>query len=457
MKIIILGAGQVGEALATTLLKENHDITLVDTDSDRLEQINARLDLSTLAGHASYPNTLQAAGAADCDMLIAVTGSDEANMIACQVGYSLFEIPKKIARIRSPQYLINQQLFDAEHLPIDVAISPEQLVATRIAGLINYPGTLQVIDFCESNIKMIAIKCLYNSPLVSIKLNEISGKITKIDTRAVAIFRSDQAVPLDGETTIEIGDEIFFIAAKKNITKLLNDIQPDSVEYKNIMIVGGGGIGTTLAKQLEGNYNIKLIEKNLHRCEYLADHLKKTTVLHGEGNDTDLLENENINKTDVLCAVTGDDESNIMSCLQAKRLGVNPVIANISRAAYVDLIQGGPINIAISPQQITVGSILTQIRRGDIIAVHSLRRGVAEAIEIVAHGDKKTSQVVGKALQDIKLPTATTIGAIMRDGKVIIPSNDSVIATEDHLIIFVSNKQHVSQVEKLFRVKATFF
>lgn len=457
MKIIILGAGHVGNALAQTLVNENHDITVVDDNADQLEQISSNLDVRTVLGHSSYPKTLAAAGADECDMLIAVTSSDEVNMVACQVAYSLFHVPKKIARIKADEYMLYNDLFDPNHMPIDVFISPEELMAARISKLIEYPGTLQVLNFCSEKITMLAIKCLYNSQIISKKISELNPDITKVSNRVVAIFRSNRAIQLDSDTSIEIGDEIFLIAAHKDIKKLLKDINPDTEKYNNIIINGGNRTGYLLSKLLENNYQVKLIEKDLERCKHLAEILKKTTILHGEGSDTNLLNNESISDTDVFCAVTSDDESNIMACLQAKRLGVNPVIATISRRAYVDLIQDGPINIAISPQQVTVGSILAQVRRGDILTVHSLRRGIAEAIEVVAHGDEKTSKVVGKKLREIKLPAASNIAAIMRAGKVILPNSDTEIQSEDRIVIFVSQKQHISQIEKLVKVKATFF
>jgi len=456
MKIIILGAGQVGGSLAETLIAENHDITLVDINEDRLKEFSDSLDLRTVVGRCSYPEVLRNAGAEDADMIIAVTDSDEANMVACQVAYSLFNIPMKIARIRSQHYFIRKDLFGKENLPIDVFISPEQLVTNYVTQLIMHPGALQVLDF-SGLVKLVAVKPYYGGALVGKSINKLKEYLPDIDVRVVAIFRNDQSIPLGDETEIEIGDEVFFVAASDDIDHIMSAMRRSETPYKRIIIAGGGNIGGCLAQALQDDYQVKLIDHNRMRCEALVKQLDSVTVLCGEASDEELLLSENIEHTDVFVAVTNDDEANIIASIQAKRLGVKQVMALITRTAYVDLIEGGSINIAISPQQATVGSILTHVREGDVAVVHSLRRGAAEAIEAVAHGDRKTSRVIGRPIAKIKLPRGTTIGAIIRGDTAIIPNEDTVIEPEDHVILFVADKNHIRDVEKLFQVSAGFF
>jgi len=457
MKIIILGAGQVGGSLTEILANEGHDITLVDIDEAKLNEFQDRLDIRTVAGPCSYPDVLREAGADGADMVIAVTSSDESNMVACQVAYSLFNTPTKIARIRSPHYFIRKELFGKENLPIDVFISPEKLVTQYMQQLIAHPGALQVLDFAEGKVKLVAVKPYYGGPLLGKSIKMLRDYLPGVETRVAAIFRNDKSIPIEGSTEIEIGDEVFFITASENAHVIMAALRRAEEPYKRIMIAGGGNIGSRFAAALENDYQVKLIDQDRTRCQALANELTRTTVLCGDSCDKQLLINENIEYVDVFCAVTNDDEDNIIACLQAKRLGAKQVMVLITRTAYVDLIEGGPINIAVSPQQATIGSILTHVRQGDVVNVHSLRRGAAEAIEAIAHGDKKTSGVVGSTLKEIKLPQGTTIGAIVRGGDVIIPHGDTMIEPEDHVILFVSDKKHIHEVERLFQVSPGFF
>ncbi len=457
MKIIILGAGQVGGSLAENLITENHDITIVDVDEERLRGLQERLDLRTVVGFCSYPDVIGEAGGDGADMIIAVTDSDEANMVACQVAHSLFNIPMKIARIRSQHYFIRSELFGKEDLPIDVFISPEQLVTDYVKQLILHPGALQVLNFANDKVKLIVIKPYYGGPLLGKSIGKLPDYLPGVEAKVAAIFREDRSIPLEDSTVIEIGDEVFFITASENARIIMAALRRVEESYENIMIAGGGNIGGRLAEVLENQYRIKLIDHNAKRCEQLSEKLNSTIVLNGDCCDTELLINENIENVDVFCAVTNDDEDNIIACLQAKRLGAKQVLALITRTAYVDLIEGGTINIAISPQQATVGSILTHIRRGDVVKVHSLRRGAAEAIEAIAHGDRKTSKVVGRKLAHIRLPKGTIIGAIVRNSEVIIPREDTVIQSDDHIVLFVADKKHIRDVERLFQVAPGFF
>ncbi len=456
MKIIILGAGQVGSSLANNLASEANDITVVDTEPQRLQALQDRLDLRTVTGEASHPEVLLRAGAEDADMLIAVTNSDETNMVACQVAYSLFRTPTKIARVRALEYLVHPQLFGPESIPIDVLISPEQLVTDYIHRLIEYPGALQVLNFAEGKVQLVAVKAYYGGPLVGQELQKLRQHMPTIDTRVAAIYRRNRPIIPEGTTVIEADDEVFFIAAKKDIRAVMSELRRLEKPARHVIIAGGGNIGKRLAAALENDYQVKLIDHNPARARAVSEELSRTIVLQGDAADADLLLAENIEETDVFCALTNDDEANILSSMLAKRLGARKVMTLINRAAYVDLVESGEIDVAISPQQATIGSLLTHVRRGDVAAVHSLRRGAAEAIEAVAHGDKNSSKVVGRAVEAIKLPHGTTIGAIVRGSDVLIAHHDTVIEAEDHVILFVVDKKRIAEVERLFQVGVTF-
>ena len=458
MKIIILGAGQVGGTLAEHLASEANDITVVDTDGERLRDLGDRLDIRTVQGRASLPNVLRQAGADDADMLVAVTNSDETNMVACQVAHTLFHTPTKIARVREAAYLTRgEELFDNDAIPVDVLISPEQVVTNYIKRLIEHPGALQVIDFAEGKAQLVAVKAYYGGPLIGQQLRQLREHMPNVDTRVAAIFRRDRPITPRGDTVIEADDEVFFIAAKANIRAVMSEMRRLDESYKRIVIAGGGQIGERLAEAIESRYQVKIIEMNPARCRYLSDTLDSTVVLQGSASDRDLMLEENIADADVFLALTNDDEANIMSSLLAKRLGAKKVMTIINNPAYVDLIQGGEIDIAISPQLATIGTLLAHVRRGDIVSVHSLRRGAAEAIEAIAHGDSKSSKVIGRSIGEINLPPGTTIGAIIRDEEVLIAHDSTVINAGDHVILFLVDKKHIRDVEKLFHVGLSFF
>lgn len=458
MKIIILGAGQVGATLAENLVGEKNEITVIDSDPETLRHLQDRLDLQVVRGVGSHPDVLKKAGAEDADMLIAVTNSDESNMMACQVAYSLFKTPTKIARVRSEQYIIYQeQLFKHQDVPVDHLIAPEQLVTKAIKRLIDYPGALQVVEFADGKASLVAVKAYYGGLLVGHALSTLKEHIPNVDTRVAAIYRRGRPIRPLGTTVIEADDEVFFIAATKHIRTVMSELQKLESSYKRIMIAGGGLIGEGLAKLLEHNHNVKLIEFSPTRAKQLSANLDKTIVFCGDASDHDLLTEENVEQIDAFIAVTNDDEANIMSAMLAKRLGAKKAMVLIQRGAYVDLVQGGEIDIAFSPQQATISALLTHVRRGDIVNVYSLRRGAAEAIEAIAHGDKNTSKVVGREIREIKLPPGTTIGAIVRQEEVIIAHSNTKIAANDHVILFLVDKKFIGHVEKLFQPSAFFF
>ena len=457
MKIIILGAGQVGGTLAENLANEQNDITVIDTDAARLRELQDRIDIKTVFGRGSYPQILHDAGADDADMLVAVTNSDETNMVACQVAYTLFRTPTKISRIRSAAYLKQRELFNNDAFPIDVLISPEQVVTNYISRLLQYPGALQVLDFADRKVQLVAVKAYYGGPLVGQDVKTLKTHLPETNARVAAIFRRGQAIEPTGSTVVEADDEVFFVAAKHHIKKVMSELRRAEDSYKRIIIAGGGNIGYRLAKQLEKDYQVKLIEFHKERAHFLSENLNRTVVLLGSATDKSLLEEENIENTDVFCALTNDDETNIMSSLLAKRSGARKVMTLINKSAYVDLVQGGMIDVAISPQQATIGSLLTHVRRGDVVNVHSLRRGAAEAIEAIAHGDQGSSKVVGRPIHDIPLPPGTTIGAIVRGEEVIMATSKLVVESNDHVILFVMDKRHIPDVERLFQVGLGFF
>jgi len=457
MKILILGAGQVGGTLAENLAKEAFDITLVDQSATRLREMADRLDIQTIEGWASHPHVLRKAGADDADIVVAVTSSDEVNMVACQVCYSLFRTPTKIARIRSSSYLSREGFFSKEHMPIDVLIHPEQVVTDHIDELLRHPGALQVLDFADGRVQLVGMRAYVGSPMVGHALSTLREHMPNVDTRVAAIFRRGSPIVPQGDTVIEADDEVFFLAAREHIDSVMSELRRVERPFKRVMIAGGGNIGAALAASVEHDYAVKLLEYNVSRAEFLAGSLAKTVVLQGDATDRDLMLEENIEQCDAFIAVTNDDEVNIMSSLMAKRLGVRQVMTLISKPAYVDLVQGGDIDIAVSPQQATTSTLLSHVRRADVARVHSLRRGAAEAMEAIAHGDHKNSKVVGRRISEIDLPTGATIGALVRGTEVLIAHDDVMVEQDDHVILFLPDKSQVRAVERLFQVGLSFF
>ena len=423
MKILILGAGQVGSTVAENLVSEANDITVVDSDGEKLRQLQDRLDLRTLVGNAAHPSVLEQAGIADADMLLAVTQSDEVNLVACKLAYSLYNTPTRIARIRTTDYLNREAVFSKDNFCVDFSICPEQILTDYVTKLIEFPEALQVLEFADGKVSLVAVRAFKGGMLVGKSLSYLRTNMPHVQTRVAAIFRKDRAIIPEGSTVVEEGDEIFFIAASDNIRRVLKEMRRMDKPAKRVMIVGGGNIGRRLAKALENDYQVKLIEYNKKACQRLAGDLTNTLVLNGDGTDEKLMQQENVGEIDVFCALTNDDENNIMSALLAKQGGAHK--------AYV--------------------------RQGDVVAVHSLRRGAAEALELVAHGDRESSRVVGRRIDEIELPKGATIGALVRNGEVLMGHHDKMIEAEDHVIVFVVDKKMVKKVEKLFQVSLGFF
>lgn len=456
MKIIILGAGAVGTSIANILAGENNDISVIDTDVYRLRDLQDRLDIKTVNGMGSHPGVLRAAGAEDADMLIAVTSSDETNMVACQVAYTLFRIPTKIARIRSAEYQHEAKLFDRLATPIDVLISPEQILTEHIERLIEFRGALQVLDFAGSKVQLVGVRTYPGAPLVGQMLRTLKKHMPGIRTKVVAIYRDGKAISPTGDTVIEVNDEVFFLATRKDIRAVLSEMRRIDVSVKNIMLAGGGNIGARLAQVLERKYQVKLIEHDKDRARHLSEQLDSTIVLRGAASDEELLNEENVHRMDVFCSITDNDETNILSAMLAKRMGATVAMCIVNSPAYVDLIEDSEIDVVISPRQATIGTLLAHVRRGDVVAVHSLRRGAAEAIEAVAHGDSRTSKVVGRLVDELDLPPGSTIGAVVRGEQVLILEENVVVEPGDHLILFLTDKKCITEVERLFQVDVGF-
>ncbi|NNF49190.1 MAG: Trk system potassium transporter TrkA [Woeseiaceae bacterium] len=457
MKILILGAGQVGSSAAYHLSREEaNEVTVVDMRPDVLRELQDRLDIRTVIGHAAYPGVLERAGANDADIVVSLTDSDETNMVACQIAYTLFHTPTKIARIRAAEYMTAHGLFAQGAIPIDVRISPEQLVCEYIEQLILYPGASQVLDFADGKVRLVGAKADRDGLLVGQQISTLKEHIPNTEARIAAIYRQGKAMLPEGDTVIQENDEVFFIADRKDIRVFMSEMRRLEDPVRRVVIAGGGNIGLRLALALEQTNQVKIIERDGIRARHISEQLNKTIVLVGDAADEELLLEENIDNVDVFCGLTNSEEANILSCMLAKRLGAHKVKALINRASYVDLVEAGSIDIAISPQQVTIGSLLAHVRRGDVVKVHSLRRGAAEAIEAIAHGSKEESKVVGRSIEEIDLPKGAAIVALVRDDQVIIAHHDTVIESDDHVILFLTDRRRIERLEKLFQVGVSF-
>ena len=457
MNILILGAGQVGSSAAYHLSREEaNEVTVIDTRADVLRELQDRLDIRTVVGHAAHPDVLDRAGANDVDIIVALTDTDETNMIACQVAYTLYHTPTKIARIRSADYMRAKKLFAQDAIPVDVRISPEQLVCEYIEQLILYPGTMQVLEFAGGRVRLVGVRADRDGLLVGKKISTLKEHIPNTEARIAAIYRNGKTLQLSGDTIIAEDDEIFFIAARQDIRVFMSEMRKLEDPVRRVVIAGGGNIGVRLALALEHTNQVKIIERDAHRARAISEQLNKAIVLVGDAADEELLVEENIDSVDVFCGLTNAEEANILSSMLAKRLGAKKVMALINRPSYAELVESSSIDIAISPQQITIGSLLAHVRRGDVVKVHSLRRGAAEAIEAVAHGSQDESRVVGRKIEDVQLPRGTDIVALVRGEKVIIAHHDTVVETDDHVILFMTDRRKIEHMENLFSVDVSF-
>jgi len=461
VKIIILGAGQVGRTAAQHLAREEaNDVTVVDTDDELLRDLQDRIDIRTVQGNAASPRTLELAGAGDADMIVALTNSDEVNMVACHVAWTLFGTKTKIARIRSQAFTRRPEVFVSTEgdvpaqlsgFAVDMYLSPEESVTAYIERLVRYPGALQVVDFADSRVRIVGLRAVKGGLLVGQPIRAIRQHIPQVDARVAAVYRGGHSIDPEGDTVIEHNDEVFFIAGTEDIRNVMSEMRKAEDPVKRVVIAGGGNIGLRLAQKLEeDNHQVKVIERSTTRAREIAEKLRNTIVLNGDAADEELLVEENIDSADVFCALTNSEEANILSALLAKRLGARRVMALITRPAYAELMQTGPIDVAISPQTVTIGSLLAYVRRGDVVMVHSLRGGTAEAMETIAHGTRG-GKVIGRAVEDIDLPEGARIITLVRGEQVIMAHHDTVVETGDHVILFLADKRHVEQVERLFQ------
>lgn len=471
MKILILGSGQVGSAIAQELAgMPNHDVTIIDIDEDALKNISNRLDVQTMVGNGASPVLLKHAGADDTDMLLALTRNDETNLVACKLAADLFNIPQRIARVRAADYLEYRLTEDEieEHetlspslhaLGATNSIHPEQLVTEHLIGLLNYVRALQVLPFAHDRIRMVIAQAREGDKIVRQTPQSIHQWLPEhSDCQICAIYRNNRLIVPQPDTLIEEGDEVCLVVDASHMSTVMYVLFHFKHSNHRVMIAGGGNIGYRLAKKMEHKFNIKIIEQDRHRAEWLAEKLDNTLILQGSATDESLLGREYIEEIDVFCALTNDDENNIMASLLAKNLGAKRAIAIINRARYVDLLSGNQIDILVSPHQITIGSVLAHIRRGDVAAVYPLRHGMAEAIEVIVHGDERTSALVGRAISDIKWPSGCYIAAIMREHQVIMGRHhNTVLQDGDHLIFYVSRRRVLRELEKLIQVKMGFF
>ena len=461
MKILILGSGQVGSTIAQELAAmPNHDVTIIDTDEAALRNTGNRLDVQTIVGNGSSPMILEQAGAADTDMLLALTRNDETNLVAC-----------KLAAVRSVDYLeygqdeskgldTDKSLSDSLNaFAITDSIHPEHLVTEHLVGLLNYVRALQVLPFANDKVRLVVAQAKAGDGIIGKTIETLVALLPEnTDCQICSIYRGNRLIVPQSDTVIQEGDEIGFAVEAQSMATVMYVLFHYKQSNHRLIIAGGGNIGYRLAKRLEDKFNIKIIESNAARAEWLAEKLDNALVLHGSATDEDLLKTEYIDEIDVFCAITNDDENNIMSSLLAKNLGAKRAISIINRSRYVDLLTGNQIDIVVSPHQITIGSVLSHVRRGDIAAVYPLRRGTAEAIEAVVHGDRHTSSLVGRRVDEVKWPAGCHIAAIVRGDEVIMGRDHSQILQDgDHIVFFVSRRRVLRELEKLIQVKMGFF
>ncbi|MFO7324590.1 MAG: Trk system potassium transporter TrkA [Pseudomonadota bacterium] len=452
MKVLILGAGQVGRSAAYHLAREpDNEVTVVDSNEAVLRDLSTRLDVRTVAGNASYPSVLEAAGIADTDMLVALTSSDEVNMVACEIAHALYHTPTKIARIRAPEYTSDGRLFAEGMLAVDAWISPEQLVTDYVERLIRNPGALHVADFAGGRAWLMGMQARQGGLLVGQQLRTLRDHMPNADARIAAIYRKGRFIPPDGDTMVEEGDEIFFIAARDNIQRMMHELTRAEGPVRKVIIAGGGNVGFRLARHLEKDMQVKVIERNTDRAYRVAERVENTVVLNGDAQDEELLIEENIDDTDVFAAVTNSEEANVLSAMLAKRLGARKVLALVNRPTYGDLMENRSIDVVVSPQTVTMGSLLAHVRKGDVVKVHSLRQGSAEALEIIVHGAADRSRVVGRRIGQIAMPNGASIIALVRGERVLIAHHDTQVEPEDHVILFLADRRQVEAVQRLFQ------
>ncbi|RCL44514.1 MAG: Trk system potassium transporter TrkA [SAR86 cluster bacterium] len=448
MKVIILGAGKVGESLARNLSQDGYDISIVDLNKNKVDELQDRLDIAAIIGHAAHPSTFKKAGADEETILLAVTNNDEVNIAACQIAKNKFSVKKTICRFKDSTYLDCLDSF-GESI-IDIPISPENEVTSHLKELIDHPGAEQIEEFADGKVKLVSVKVKKTGRLVDKALRTIEDDMPGVDSYIPTIYRKGKPFIPNGDTIVKEGDEVYFVTASENVDAVVNEMRLEQEAYSRIMIIGGGKIGFNLAKQLEDSYKVKIIEPNEERCEEISRSLEKTIVLRGKGADQELLKSENISQVDVFCSLTNDDEANIMASLLAKKLGATKTMVILNNPSYVNILPGF-VDSCIAPHRLTVSSVLQHLRESDVAqdVILKMHSG-AEAIEGIVHANEYTSDYFGKPIKSLPMPEEASIGAIVRKGVVVMPSSSIELCIEDHLIIFLSNKEKVKEVEKLF-------
>ena len=451
MKVLILGAGRVGGSLATALVNNNYDVSIVDHDKSILATLEDKLDILTVEGHASHPLSIKKAGADDSTTVIAVTSNDEVNLIACQIAKNNFNVKKTICRLSEETYSEDLSLFGNEI--IDIVISPEKEVMNHLKELIQHPGTEQIEKFADGMVNLVSVKAKKKGKLVGRELKGIKEDMPNADAFVASIYRKGKPFIPSGETIIKEGDEVYFVSSASNIDQIVNEFRDKVDLYSRVMIIGGGKIGYSLAKELENDYKVKLVDSNKQKCKELSKNLDKTIVLSGSATDEDLLKSENISNIDIFCALTDDDETNLMSSLLAKKMGAKKTMIILNNPSYLGLVPGF-IDIYIAPYRLTVSSVLQDLRESDVTQDVLLKMDTgAEAIEGVVHANEFTSNLFGKSVKEIPLPEGASIGAVVRHGELVMPDSNVELCLNDHLIIFLANKDMVSDVEALFKTK----
>ena len=454
MQVIICGAGKVGRSIAQQLILEDHDVTVIDQSEKLIEKINQSLDLNSYVGFASHPSVLENAGAADADMIVAVTQSDEINMIACQVAHSVFNIRTKIARIRSQNYFTHQDLFVPESIPIDVIISPEIEVAKAILDRLHVPGSNETALFADANIKLVSVKPYESASLLGMTIANANKELRKNNAKIIA-FSEDQELQISNfSPKINLDMEVFFITEAKAIKTVMAQFGHEETEARKIRIIGGGKIGFYLGQQLEinENNNIKIIERSVNRANYIAEKLFNCTVINGDAVDQEILDEANISSSDSLIAVSNDDEVNILSTLLAKKIGCKKTVALINTSSFSPLFSSLGIDTIINPKEITISSILRYIRSLKVRKAFSLCDSQAEIIETDAFD---ASFCIGKTVKELSLPKGVELCAIYRIDEVIIPDEKTVIAEKDRLMV-ISYVEKLKKVEKIFSNKVKY-
>lgn len=447
MKILILGAGQVGTLLANHLSSGQHQITLIDEDANCLEKILEKLDVRTLTGNGVYPEILAQADAETADLLLAVTGKDETNMLACQIAHTLFNIPYKIARVRAREFITYPDLFHPESLPIDHVISPETIVAKNITRIITHPGTSKVFRLGNGNISMIKTKITLGSAWTNTPFYELQQTLQNEDSKIIAIYRNGKVISAPAIKMLEADDEAYVLVYTNNISKITHATRQFERDYRRIIIAGGGNIGSQIAKALEKEYHVKIIEHNPKKITTLTNFLENVIILEGDVTDKDLLIEENIENCDVFCAVTNKDETNIMAAMLAKRLGAYRVIASISRTTFADMAQGSEIDVVFSPPRSTLGSLLPFVRAGNIHNIHFLGGDQEELIELQVT-DHPKDYFLNKTPDQLKLPAALHFCGLYRNGRIYF-TDFPAIQPLDHLLFLTTQINAVTELEKL--------